>query len=1183
MKTTQRFMVLVALCAWLYSFAQAQTVNGYIVGTVADPSEAVIAGAAVTATNLDTAEKRAATTDASGNYRLSNLAPGRYRVDIEMQGFKRFTREPVVVQVDAAVRIDARLDVGATTEVVTVTEQTPLLQTESATLSHLVEAKAVQEMPLNGRNVLNLIALAPGVVPGGSTAGATSSNQGAGHTNTSSWNNYQIGGGLQGQNAMTLDGAPTIGLGSNMVGLVPTQEAVQEFRVATNSASAEFGRSGGGVVNLATKAGGNAFHGSAYEFFRNRVLNANNFFNNAARLPRAPFNQNQYGVSLNGPVRRDRLFFMFSWEQLNQRIGQTTTTFVPTDAQRAGDFSATLGAPIIRNGAQVINPCTNQPVRAGQIFDPLTTRNVGGVNCRLPFEGNKIPANRLDATANIMANTLKYWPSPNISLPGGNFISTVTPGSDQYQYNGRLDYALSERQRLFGRFTYWNVADISLNPFSNSTGNPPSNVATHQLVVGDNYTFSPTTLLEVRGSYMRFYYDDRPVSTGIDLAKFGPAYATLNNQVTYRTNVSPGVTGLYLFQFMTVATRHYRDNYTLAANLTRMLGSHTLKLGGEARLQDYNSGATVTPSGRFTFNGNFSSFDGTAATATGAPFASFMLGYAATGTLTAVHPTSMFAWYQGYYATDAWQVNRKLTVNYGARWELPGAYAERNDAATILAPNAVDPLSQASGLSLKGALAFVDSALWPQRTTQEVKHNLFAPRLGVAWRLTDKTVVRLGYGISYLPMDLPAAVQPSASPINAATTVMATSVNNAGLIPLNTLSNPFPAGGVAGTTQQQILQPSGRSQAYLDSLKGLTVASPIPDQPFGYTQQWNLNIQREWLAGFLTEIGYAGSKGTHIPTPAISLNQLDSRYFAQGSALLTTTRNPMAGLLNRTSPLNGANITQGQLLRPYPQYVNFSNNAPHVGSTSYHSLQTRVEKRFTSAGLISANYTWSKLLGNTDTALGFLEGSAVGGYQDFNNLRGERSLLSFDTPHRLVVSYVLDLPFGKGRKFFNGASGALDRVVSGWAINGITTLQKGFPLALTAQPTVLSQSFGAGTPRPNVVSGCDKIITGAAQQRLGQWFNTACFTQPSAYSFGSESRVDPDIRIAGINNFDFTVTKTTAITEQVRLQFRAEFFNLFNRVQFGAPGAVLGAQGFGSVSSQANQPRLAQLALRLAF
>jgi hypothetical protein len=405
-------LAIMAMFALLSSPLEAQSYYGSIVGTVSDASNAVIPGATVTLTNIGTKEKRTAETDAAGSYRFVNLVPAEYRLEVEMAGFKHLTREPIAIAVEAVARIDAKMEVGAVTDTIEVTAQTPLLQTESSSMSQTVEGRQAAEMPLNGRNAMNLIALVPGVVPQGSSAGAAVGNQQAAdtgtHTHVQGWGNYQIGGGIAGQSAMFLDGTPlNMGGGGNSIGLVPSQEMVQEFRVATSNVSSEFGRFSGGVVNMVSKTGTNDWHGSAYEYIRNKVLNANYFFMNAAGKPRGAWVQNQFGGSFSGPIIKDKTYFFFNAERYVLKVGTPSLVTVPTAAMKAGDFSALGNIYDIRNG-------------------------------RTQFTNNIIPSNRFDYTANVITNVLKYWPDPNTNLSGGNYASQAASGGDQTQYNVRI-------------------------------------------------------------------------------------------------------------------------------------------------------------------------------------------------------------------------------------------------------------------------------------------------------------------------------------------------------------------------------------------------------------------------------------------------------------------------------------------------------------------------------------------------------------------------------------------------------------------------------------------------------------------------------------------------------------------------------------------------------------------------
>jgi hypothetical protein len=486
---------------------RAQTSFGSIVGTVTDSSGASIPGASLTLTNIGTSERRTATARTGGNYQFLNLIPGDYWLEVENRGFKRYRREPIRVEVESSLRIDAQMQLGDVAEVLTVTAETPLLQTQTATVGQLVEARIVQDMPLNGRNPLNLIALAPGIIPQGSTSGSPLGNQAGGtYTNDTGWGNYQIGGGMGNQSAFYLDGIPLNTVNANSPGLVPVQDAIQEFRVDTNSVSAEFGRYSGGVVNMASKSGTNQLHGSAYEYLRNKVLNANNFFNNRSGVARNAFTQNQYGAEAGGPVKRDKLFFFFSWENFALRNGNPTLTTVPTAAMEAGNFS---GLPTI--------------------YDPYTTCGLTGLqSCpagqptRQPFPGNIIPVSRFDPTAVAL---MQEWGAPNLPGNVNNFAGNTSLGGNQTQETIRGDYTLGTSQRLFGRYTYWNGHSLPSDPFHKNFGGLTSLFAANDAVVGDTVSVNPTTVFDFRASYCARPLRSgrsRPASTWRNMGRPGP-------------------------------------------------------------------------------------------------------------------------------------------------------------------------------------------------------------------------------------------------------------------------------------------------------------------------------------------------------------------------------------------------------------------------------------------------------------------------------------------------------------------------------------------------------------------------------------------------------------------------------------------------------------------------------------
>jgi hypothetical protein len=1152
------YLVVISCGVWITPQSQAQTTFGTIVGTVVDASGASVPGALATLTNLATQERRTTESDTDGHYQFSNLNPGNYRVDVEKTGFKHLTRDLIEVQVQATVRADAAMQVGDVGQTVEVSAQTPLLQTETSSLGTVVDTRKVQEMPLNGRNVINLVTLVPGVVAQGQAM------QNPTGQNIFSFGNFQIGGGIAGQNATFLDGAPLNVAQGSLIALIPTQDAMQEFRVQTNSMGPEFGRFAGGVINLVSKSGSNEFHGSGYEFLRNKVLNANTFFNNLSGKPRPSFTQNQYGANIGGPIRKDKTFVFFAWEGFRLRQGYPYLVSVPTAQQRAGDFSNTRD----KNGNVI------------PIYDPLTTCGVlgnpacNGAVTRLQFPGNIIPPNRLDPAAKILAN---YWGLPNTPGQGptniNNFSTNANSGGNNDEFNTRVDHSFSDKQRLFARYSYWTNLSQAQDPYGTHVypDRGPETWIVNSAVLGDTYTLSPTTILDLRLTFLRFVYARSPATLGTDLTTYGLP-AALNNQVSFKVIPTPVVQGFSDFwtsQGPGSVINQANDSYALYPSVTKIMGSHTIKFGGEVRRQITNYIQSNVGSGIYNFDNLFTAINPQAPNGTGVGFASFMLGLGSSGNVVTPVPYSYRNYYAGVYVSDTWQASRKLTLNYGVRWELPFPEVERYDRFTVLLPNAPSPIAAAAGIpNLMGRLGLVNSPDNPSRYAAATHLRLFAPRLGFAYRLTEKTVVRSGYGMFYVQNDGTGGSQPTS------VTQPWVPTADSELTPVAPLSNPFPTG---------ILQPPQRNSNYQTLLLGTAISAPIAgaaSQHFGYLQQWNFNIERELMQGMALEVAYAGSKGTHLVGGPV-LDQLPDQYLALGAAALTKqVTNPFYGLVP-FGTLAQPTVQAGQLLRPYPQYTGVTASNDGNRDSVYHSLQVKLEKRFHQGGSVLVAYTWSKNIGDIETGMSWLEAGPLAGIQDNNNLRGERAVSGFDVPHRLIASYSYDLPFGKGKKFLGTVGGISDKLISGCGVNGISTFQSGFPLTFSTSSN-LTDSFGGGS-RPNYVGGCDVSEPGSAQSKLIKWFNAACFIAPPAATFGNLGRTLTSVRTAGIANYDFSVFKNTRLMERAELSFRTEFFNIFNRVQFGPPGEVLGNAQFGVVSSQLNTPRLVQFALRLNY
>jgi hypothetical protein len=1183
----------------------AQTTYGAIAGAVTDPSGAAIADAQVSLTNLGTAEKRSQASGPDGLYDFVNLIPGRYRIDAEKTGFKRIARPEIVVEVGQSARIDLTMQVGEVTQTVEVSGETPQLQLETSSLGQVVEERKANELPLNGRNVFNLISLAPSVVPQGSAGGTPVG------VNPFGWGNYQVNGSFGNESAEYLDGQP-LNIGYiNLPVVIPTQDSIQEFKVQTSNLGADWGKFSGGVINLSTKSGTNSLHGAAYEYLRNKVLDANDFFLNKNGNKRPPFTQNQFGANAGGPIvvphvydGRDKTFWFFSWEGFRLRTGTAFTTTVPTPAEEAGNFSA-IATPIKDPCGGTVAAAVACPGYTG----PATT-----------FAGNQIPTARLNPTSLAL---LKYFPAANSSgAPGpdgttiNNYTTATSGGGNQNQVVGRLDQNLGTNQHIFFRYTYWNVLDLPVDPLGTGlcADRCSEKYYSHAAAVGYNYTLTPSTILGVNASLSRFGYNRAPINTGFDLTSIGwPAQYNAAVPSIARTPPTPCVLNFADNIMCTqgqsfIQDRNTQINFTPSVTLVR--GRHTLKLGFQLEVGRDNYAQTNVASGAFAFCGSGQ------ACFTGFSFADFLLGYADNPSNVenhffgqAVVPALVAGQqiYKGFYADDTYRVTNKLTLNLGLRYDLQGPWSERFNRLSYFDPSAQNWLSNPSstaGLANVPGLAGVRGDVFLVKpnggNSIPLDKTNISPRVGFAYSVDPKTVVRGGYGIFFIPNYVSFGLNPNNDLVNDATTSYNGTIN--GTVPINTINTPFlpsivpPVGRTLGT--------QGTQQYATQVVQNPTVAN-LANHPAGYVQQWNLNFQRDLPGRFFVSAAYVGSKGTHLESYSQQINQIGDNFLSQAATqcaaqtAVTGTRCDATGvtvLQSVTNPffdpttgtayaLGTATTNVGQLDRPYPQYTGLSLAGQGSYDSTYHSLQLTVERRFASAGSLLVAYTNSKLISDTDTLTNWLE-TGAGAIQDNNNLKGERSLSSQDVPQRLVISYVLDLPFGHGRRYLSGASGIMDKVVGGWGVDGVTIFQSGFPLVITNSNPNFATLFGGGS-RPNVVQGCKTSSPMSGSAKLGEWFNTGCFSAPADFTFGNEPRTDSTLRSDGVRNFDFSLFKRTRFgpDERMGLEFRTEFFNLFNRTQFAPPNTSFGSATFGQVTSTypGTNPRLIQFGLKFVF
>jgi hypothetical protein len=1180
--------LLVALCVLLHHTLQAQSADASLTGRITDQDKTVISGATITVINIGTGIHYRSLTNETGTYYISSLPPGRYRMEVEKLGFKAVIQSGLILHVQDALEVNFEMMVGSVSESVTVEGEASLIDTESSTVGTVVEQRKANELPLNGRNVFNLIVLAPSVIPQGSSTGTPVG------VNPFGWGNYQVNGSFGNQSAEYLDGQP-LNIGYiNLPVLIPTQDSIQEFKVQTSNLGAEWGRFAGGVTNLTTKGGTSVLHGEVYEYLRNRIFNANNYFLNNVGKPRPAWVQNQFGVEVGGPlplpyIRRNRTFWFTSWESFRLRTGEPFTATVPTAAERKGDFSAINTA--------IVDPCAGSVNSQGAC--------PGSNAAPIAFQGNMIPVSRISPTSRALLN---LWPTANSSgivTPSGtinNFNTVASTGGDHNQVVARVDQDLTPQQRLLVRFTYWNVLDLPVDPLQNGVcvDRCAEKYSTDASVVSYNYNLNPTTIFDSHISLSRFKYKRSPKNAGFDLTSIGwPASYNSTVPAIMRTPPTPCVANFTDNIMCTQGQSFIEDRdtqYNFAPSLTLMRGRHRYHFGVQYQAGYENYVQTNVASGAFDFCAAGQPCF------TGFPLADFLLGYADNFSnfenhffAQAVVPafTAGKQTYRGLYFSDVWHARDKLTVSLGLRYELQGPWSERFNRLTNFVPDATSYLNQflpQGSPMIKGDVYLLPPGV--HHNLPLLKNNL-APRVGVAYGLTPKTIIRGGYGVFWVPNDVSFALNPINDMINATATAYTGTLD--GTHPYNSISLPFPDG---------ISSPPGRNLGTLGTQQFLTqVVQSITEVDRTHyrgscVQQWNLSIEREIPGAFLLSAAYVGSKGTHLQQYSQQVDQVSDKLLAQAAAqfaaggrsavtLLQSVPNPFF-VNGHALALVASTTTVGQLLRPYPQYTSLEVAGPGSFGSTYHSLQVTARRRFPGGGSLLAAYTNSKLISNTDTLTSWLE-TGVGALQDNNNLRAERSLSSQDVPQRLAISYVLDLPFGQGKKYLSNVGGVVNNLVGGWGLDGVTTFQRGFPLVFQNGQANDATLFGAGS-RPSILPGCPKSVATDRRARLNEWFNTGCFAAPADFTFGNEPRVDPTLRSDGVNNFDVAAFKNLPLDREGRasLEFRAEFFNLFNRTQFSAPNTTCCSTNnanFGVVTSTApgTNPRLIQFALKILF
>ncbi len=1138
------FLMLPVLC-----WSQHQTAS--LTGQVTDSTGAIVPGAKVTVSNPDRGTSVSTVTDNEGVYLLPQLEPAsHYQIVVVREGFKEIRRPDITLEIAQAAKIDFVMEVGNVTESVTISAVPPQLDTQTSSLGQVVSGQTVSSLPLNGRSTFRLIALTPGVTFSQSAYGQF----GDVAVNTTWDTNFTINGGRSQSNEILIDGVPsTVGF-FNQITTLPVVDETQEFKVESNNLSAQYGRYAGGVINVTTKSGTNTYHGNLYEFVRNSAFDANDWFNKRAGRAIPEFRMNQFGGTFGGPLIIPRLynghnrsFFFFSYQGTRRVKGNTTILTVPTDAQKSGDFSAT--------GLKTIyNPYSTDP----------TTK------VRTAFSGNVIPAGMIDPVAKAM---LAFYPQPNTGGAGAitnNFISNSPVRVSQDVFSGRFDQNVTNKYHLFGRYSYSETPLTQPNVYDNVASPGPSAVGTttfrNQSFAFDNlYQFSPTLLIDVNYGFARWFQTRQTRSYGFDNATLGfptSFVSSVTIPMFPSVNIGGGYSGFANQSYL----KNGNDSHSILVSVTKLLGRHSLMFGADGRMHRINLFNVANSAGNFSFA--IAQTQGPiASTATnGNAFASFLLGFGSGGSMPIGSGVATQNYYGAIYLQDNFRMTSKLNINAGVRYDGESPYVDRFNKLNYFDPLVASPAANASFPSLTGGLSFASAGGNP-RAVYSASHKRIVPRVGFAYSPEPNFSVRGGFGMVYAPLEITNNAVGSSPSLGFASSTSWNTSNDGGFTPDNLLSNPYPQG---------LVEPTGSSAGPGTQLgQSLTVWDHAPASP--YSLQWNLDLQRQFPWSVVADLGYSGSRGVHL-TGTFDYNALDPKYMALGTGLTTQVTNPFQPFVS-IGALSKATVAQRQLLLPFPQFLSIVDLNKPWGSSTYHSLQAKLVKRMTNGVSFLASYTWSKLISNVNAQNAPIGATDNRGVQNYYNLRAERAVSELDQTHNLVANAVVELPIGKGKRFWGAINPVANKFIGGWRLTAIWTEQSGFPLALTAN------GVGGGT-RPNPVSGVSPVIQGSRSNAeiVGAWFNKAAFAVPPAYTFGTIGRTYAGVRGPGVQNVDGSFGKDTTF-EGLDLQFRAEFFNVTNTPHFSMPDMAIQDAGFGTITSTIPSPptRQIQLSMKLSF
>jgi hypothetical protein len=1194
-----------------FSFAAlGQAGRGSISGLVADPTGAIVPGAKVTVLSQATGVKLSTTSTAAGLYSFISLAPGVYQVTASAKGFETLVERNITVSVDQVTTANLALKIGSVSEVVTVNEATALIEASNSTVGQLISSDTIDRVPLLTRNVYDLVQLSAGVTPANGTPNSSSSQQISSITSGRPGvdvSSYTINGAIIGSVYYMVDGSP-LGIAENNAGaIIPAleipEDGVQETRVETQNTPASYQSGGAGVISLVTKSGTDRFHGDAFGVFRPDVMAANEYFNKQTQLASGSkneipsFHRYQEGGAIGGPIKKDKLFFFADYEATQQQQYDGSNVFtVPTTAERTGDFSADNFT----------------------IYDPLLPDNPDGT--RQPFPNNVISNPNPIAIKFLSEFPKCNYPSSCDSDTTGASNNLRVPGLDPlraHKFDIRMDWAKSERQRIFGRFSYDHLFFSLVNAFGNMWDlNYAQNLTNgRNVLLADDLTLNASTVLQLRYSFTRHYENQGgdPRQIGYDITTLGFP-SSLAAEEVYKTlpyvnfwDVGGGIGGTANWNTFKYAS----ENNDASATITKLLGKHEISAGFEFMKRFLNVGQPPAPSGAYAFD--TSATDQTVAGGGGgSDFASFLIGMGSTpGSESYNFTKDLFvAEANPYYASfveDAYHPTKSFTVTAGLRWDIFGGRTERHNRLEYFDPKAA---STVGGVSYTGAEIYVNGKNRSPFTT-----NLkdFGPRLGFSWQPVDRLVVRGGAGFYYGPSaQMVGGASADSEGFASVTNWDATCYNADGNTVFNgtsactgaspgdpapsdtgiySLSNPFPQGVVP-----LISSPSGLANNLGNSLETM-----LHSQSTTTTYNFNFGLEYQLPHQIIVSAGYVGSRGLFLPLGGVDLNQLSLETIAKyGAALCVDTSDPACEMVPNTwaaiQPPTNSNYGSDMVplwvsLQEYPQFGNGSygaGNGVNVtgypgGDSDYSSLQTKVQKRLTHHFTALASFTWAKLMTDDGNPPLSFVGSHGGAAQDWKDLRYEHSVSPQDVKYQFTGQASYDLPVGRGRAV--NLNGVGDAVLGGWTANIIAYLSTGIPVA--SPSSGLSPSYFS--QRADMV--CDP--SKGAPHTANRWFNPDCFALPaSPFVPGNAPAYLDHVRTMGANDFDLSLYKSFSLGGERNLRFEISSYNIANRAQLGMPGtgSIFDVETqpsiaavFGQVTNTVNSPRQFQFGSRFTF